>query len=372
VEIQGNKLSYETLVGYSRLDPFKKRCQEAASQTSKNAERFGVQGVERSRGESAYVMQLPDGTWLGHVEEGLGTKNLIADEVRKFAKKSFYDQIAQDTAAMILNDLATVGIPAVSLAMHVAAGDSSWFTDEERTADLVRGWKRSCDLAGCIWSGGETPTLRDMVASNTVVLAGSAVGLSRRPTIIDPVRIKSGDRIMGLKSSGVCANGLTKVREIAEHLPRGYESVMSNNRTFGEALLDPTFIYSRFVEKCLKANMNIHYAIHVTGHGWRKFMRAPQPFRYVLDLPVPRPLVFDFIQEHGNIDDREMFKTFNMGIGFALIVPESDENAVFQLGRQEKIDVGPIGRVLPAKGQESCVEIEWADIVFKGSELDIR
>ncbi|MCX6820332.1 MAG: AIR synthase-related protein [Candidatus Adlerbacteria bacterium] len=313
-----------TGVQYEILDFFKRAAQTAARETAGNIDRLNggeFKEFKPSRGESAYIIEAAK-SYFAHVEEGLGTKNLVADAMYKLTGKSFYDYIAQDTVAMIVNDMITTGALPLSVAMHLAVGESSWFDDTRRSSDLITGWKNACDMAGCVWGGGETPTLKDMLLPGVALLAGSAVGLVKpKGRLIRAENIRHGDRIILIESSGIHANGLTMARKIAEKLPRGYLTKLPDGRTYGETLLDPTHIYVRFVEACLDAGVDIHYAVNITGHGWRKLMRAPQPFEYVVQhLPDKLP-IFDFIQKHGPVSKEEMYGNFNMGAGFALYIP---------------------------------------------------
>ncbi|HLP86593.1 MAG TPA: AIR synthase related protein [Candidatus Paceibacterota bacterium] len=325
------QMTYEsTGVNYADMDPFKIACQKRATLTSKNAKRLGFDSFEWTRGESAYLFDT-DGAYqiFAHVEEGLGTKNLVADAMMKITGKSHYDHVAKCTIAMIVNDMITLGAFPVSLAMHLAVGSSDWFKNEERVSDLIKGWGDACDEAGCIWAGGETPTLKGIIYPEASLLSGSAVGVRTifaPPMDPDSESIKNGDAIIFLESSGIHANGLTLARKIADNLPKGYETELSDGRMYGEALLDPTHIYVRFIEECINRDIWIHYAVNVTGHGWRKLMRAPQLFNYVIEkLPTQLP-IFDFIQEHGPVSDEEAYGNLNMGAGFAMFVsPESVE-----------------------------------------------
>ena len=320
-------------VDYSAMDPFKLMAQRAASETAGNIHRLGggkIREFGSSRGESAYLIETPT-NYLAHVEEGLGTKNLVADAMHALTGKSYYDQIAQDTVAMIVNDLVTLGALPLSVAMHLAVGASNWFEDETRARDLVDGWKRACDLARCTWGGGETPTLKGIVDPDAVVLSGSAMGLVEPKERLIKGDIQHGDAIILVDSSGIHANGLTLARTIAEKLPKGYLTRLSDGRMYGDALLDPTHIYVGLVEDCLDRGVDIHYAVNITGHGWRKLMRANQPFTYVIDkLPKQLP-IFDFLQEQGPIDDVEAYGNLNMGAGFALYVPEADAEKVLDV-----------------------------------------
>lgn len=318
------KMTYkDSGVDYQIMDPFKRQAQKAGQATAQNISRFGFSEVEMSRGESCYLIETPD-SFLAHVEEGLGTKNLVADKMYQLTGKSYYDQVAQDTVAMIVNDMITLGALPLSVEMHLAVGDSKWFNNERRTSDCIEGWKKACMLARCAWGGGETPTLKGIVVPDAVVLSGSAIGIVKPKERLIIANIQHGDVIVLIGSSGIHANGLTMAREIAEKLQDGYRTKLSDGRTYGETLLDPTHIYVALVENCLNYGVNIHYAVNITGHGWRKLMRAMQPFVYIVEhLPEQLP-IFDFIQKQGPVDDREAYGNFNMGAGFALYMSEAD------------------------------------------------
>jgi phosphoribosylformylglycinamidine cyclo-ligase len=212
--------------------------------------------------------------------------------------------------------------------MHLAVGASSWFTKRQRVGDLIDGWRDGCNLAGCTWAGGETPTLRDILLPEAMELSCSVFGIVRSlDRVITPELIEDGDCIVLLGSSGIHDNGLTLCREIAGRLPRGFQTPMLTGKTFGDALLHPTAIYVPVIEEIQNAGIRVHYAVNITGHGWRKLMRAPKPFAYVVDqLPAPHP-VFRFIQEQGQIADEEMYGNFNMGAGFALYVRQDDADS---------------------------------------------
>jgi phosphoribosylformylglycinamidine cyclo-ligase len=365
------KMTYAGVgVDYEAMDPFKRLAQLAGRETAKNILRLGFSEVEMSRGESAYLMDAGD-HYVAHVEEGLGTKNLVADAMYILTTKSYYDHIAQCTVAMIVNDMITLGALPLAAAMHLAVGASSWFTDENRCHDLIDGWKKACDLARCTWGGGETPTLKDIVHPDTAVLSGSAVGVVKpKSRLINAANIRHGDAIVIIGSSGIHANGLTLAREIAGKLPKGYLSKLSDGRLYGEALLDPTTIYVPLVEDCFNEGVDIHYAVNITGHGWRKLMRATQPFAYIIDhIPVPHP-VFSFIQEHGPVDDKEAYANLNMGAGFALYVRESDVAKLLSIAHSLNIFALRAGTIESSKVKR--VIIHPLGIEYLGSTLGVR
>ena len=318
-------------VDYGALDPFKRRAQVAGRSTSSALGRLGISEVEMSRGESAYLVETEDAL-LAHVEEGLGTKNLVADAMYRLRDdRTFYDHIAQDTVAMIVNDMVTVGALPLAVAMHIGAGSSDWFRDRRRADDLVDGWRRACELSRCAWGGGETPTLVGVVAPEAVVLAGSAIGIVRPKVRLIRGNVQAGDAIVLFESSGIHANGLTLARAVAESLPDGYLTRQADGRLYGEALLEPTHIYVGLIEDCLDAGVEIHYAVNITGHGWRKLMRLPTSFTYVItQLPSPQP-VFEFMLAQGKIEETEAYGNFNMGAGFAIYVPEGHVASVLKI-----------------------------------------
>jgi phosphoribosylformylglycinamidine cyclo-ligase len=320
-------------VDYGALDPFKRRAQLAGRSTADVLKRLGVAEVEMSRGESAYLVETAD-CYLAHVEEGLGTKNLVADAMyRLVPTRSYYDHLAQDTVAMIVNDMITLGALPLAVAMHLGVGSSDWFRDDRRSGDLVDGWQKACALSRCAWGGGETPTLSGVVEPSAVVLAGSAIGMIRPKGRLIRANIHHGDAIIFFESSGIHANGLTLARAVAERAANGYLTLLPDGRTYGEALLDPTHIYVGVIEDCLSRGVDIHYAVNITGHGWRKLMRAPEPFAYVVEAVPSPPPVFGLIQTVGNVDDAEAYGHFNMGAGFAVYVPDKDVAAVLEVAR---------------------------------------
>lgn len=367
------KMTYTGVgVNYDAMDPFKRMAQTAGRKTADNIRRLNngeFQEVEMSRGESAYLIEAAK-SYFAHVEEGLGTKNLVADAMYRLTGKSYYDHIAQDTVAMIVNDMITLGAVPLSVAMHLAVGDSNWFNDEQRCRDLVEGWKNACNLARCVWGGGETPTLKGVVVPKAIVLSGSAIGLVKpKERLITANNIQHGDVIVLVESSGIHANGLTMARKIADKLPDGYLTPLDDGRTYGETLLDPTHLYVALVEDCLNRGVNIHYAVNITGHGWRKLMRATQSFAYIVErLPKQLP-IFDFLQEHGPVDDAEAYGNFNMGAGFALYISEADADAVLEVATSHKLGALRAGHI--ERGEKKVV-IKPKGLEYSGATLSVR
>jgi phosphoribosylformylglycinamidine cyclo-ligase len=364
-------LSYESSgVRYDQLDAFKRACQRAARTTAGALEAHGYREPAAIRGESAYLIEADD-HYLAHVEEGLGTKNLVADAVYAQSGKCFYREIGVDTVATIVNDLATCGALPIAVAMHAAVGDSGWFADEKRTGDLVAGFAEGCRQAGAVWGGGETPTLRGIVEPETIVLAGSALGKIAPKSLRIVGDVRDGDAILFLASSGVQTNGLTLCRQIADQLPQGYATPLGDGRTFGEALLAPSVIYVAFVRECQRRSLKLNYVAHVTGHGWRKLMRLEEPFVYEIANVRPAPALFQFLAKAGPISPREMYATFNQGIGFAACVaPELAEPTV-AAAKAAGYDAWVAGRV-KKDGARKAVVVPPLGLTFEGETLQVR
>lgn len=356
-------------VDYSVMDPIKVLAQKSAKDTASNLRKFGAREVAASRGESAYVWEEAD-AYRALVIEGLGTKNLVADAVRKFTGKTHYDSIAQDTIAMIVNDLIVVGALPQVVNAYFAIGDSNWMSDEERARDLITGWASACKEIGATWGGGETPTLKGVIEPGTIDLGGSAVGLiNPKKRLVLGDKLVSGDVIVLVESSGIHANGITFVRSLAEKSPGIYETKLPDGRSFGEAILTPTNLYVGLVRNILEADIEVHYMVNITGHGWRKLMRAAKELKYVLE-EIPKPQdEFLFMQNQAGVDDQEMYGNFNMGAGFAIYVPQSDAQKVVELASAHNLRAIIAGRVESGSKQ---VIIKPRGITFTSDTLEVR
>lgn len=359
-----------TGINYDAMDPYKRAAQKAGRETAGNIEQFpGFFEVEESRGESVYLIEEKD-SFRVLVEEGLGSKGIPADEMYKLTGNSYYDQIAQCTVAMIVNDLITSGAMPMAVTQHLAVGSSAWFKDKKRSQDLIDGWKRACMLARCVWACGETPTLRDIIDPKRVVLSGSAIGIIKPKERRIVENIQHGDAIVLVESSGIHANGLTLARDIAAKLPKGYLQELSNGRTYGDTLLDPTHIYVSFVKECIDRGIDIHYAVNITGHGWRKLMRANKPFKYVIE-EVPDLLpIFEFIQKSGPVSDYDAYFDLNMSAGFSLYVSILDADKVIDAAKYCGFKAWYAGHI--EENHKKEVVILPKDIRYDGSTLKVR
>ena len=363
-------LSYEQAgVNYELIDPLKVAAQRAAAATAANLAPHGFAEVAASRGESAYVVDVGP-FYLASIVECLGSKALVADEMKALTGRSFYDAIAQDTIAMAINDLITVGATPLVVQAYWAAGGSDWFGDNQRAQALVAGWKRACEVCSVAWGGGETPALAGIVEEGRIDLAASCTGLinpKARLSVGD--KLGAGDAIILLASSGIHANGLSLARKLVERLPDGYLTEISPGVTYGEALLAPTVLYSPVTEALWQAGIAPHYCANITGHGWRKLLRHPSTLTYRIHTVPPVTPVLKFIQEQAKQDDREAYSTLNMGAGFAIFVKAEDAARTVEIARAQGIAAWHAGTVEAGPKQ---LLIEPLGITFGDDDLQLR
>jgi phosphoribosylformylglycinamidine cyclo-ligase len=359
-------------VDYGRIDPLKLAAQRAALATGIHLDQHGFSEVESSRGESAYVVDVGP-FYLASIVECLGSKALVADAMAALTGKSAYAGIAQDTIAMAVNDLVTVGATPLVVQAYWAAGGSDWFDDRERAEALVAGWKRACDQCGVSWGGGETPALAGIVEGGRIDLAAACSGIVSPKTRLSlGDHLAPGDAIVLLASNGIHANGLSLARQVAERLPRGYFAPLTGSAvpiSFGEALLQPTVLYPPITEALFRAGVHVRYAVNVTGHGWRKLMRHPAELTYRIRRLPDVPAVLSFIQKEAGLDARTAYGTFNMGAGFAVFVPAEDGERAAAVARKAGVDAWVAGSV--EAGPRRLV-IEPLDLEYAGSELGVR
>jgi len=356
-------------VDYARIDPLKILAQQAAAATAPNLARHGLAEVAASRGESAYVVDCGE-FYLASITECLGTKALVADQMRAITGRSYYDQIAQDTLAMAINDIITVGATPVSVHAYWATGGSDWFDDEARARDLVAGWRSACDACGVAWGGGETPALAGVVAEGRIDLAASCVGIVRpKSRLTLGERLAAGDAIVLLASSGIHANGVSLARKLAERIGSGYGAELEDGTLYGDALLAPTTLYSPVTEALAAAGIVPHYCANITGHGWRKLMRHPGSFTYRIHTLPAVPPVLRFIEKQAGIDKREAYGSLNMGAGFALYVDRADAKRVVEIAATLGVRASIAGEV---EAGARRVVIEPLGLTFAADELHVR
>ena len=274
--------------------------------------------------------------------DGVGTKVRIASELQK------WDTVGIDCIAMNVNDALCVGAEPLALVDYLAIDEPQPMI----TRELGKGLERGARLANISIIGGETASLPEIV--NGFDLAGTCLAYVKKDKIIDGKSIKYGDTIIGLKSSGIHSNGYTLVRKIIKESGLSYVDSFPNNiysgKTIGEILLTPTQIYVKEIIALLK-NVSVHGLAHITGGGIRNLSRLNSNVKFVIKDPIASQPIFRFFQKLGNIDDKEMFQTFNMGMGFAVIVAEEDiDTSIETLRHNSNVEVKIVGRIEKGKG----------------------
>jgi phosphoribosylformylglycinamidine cyclo-ligase len=305
-------------VDYGTLDSGKRSAMAMALSTSSLLQARGGHALDASRGEPAFVFEF-DGRAFAFVVEGLGTKSIVARHVLERQGVNRFADVAYDTVAAILNDLCCVGALPLVVNAYFATGASAWYSEGERAAALLEGWRQACADAGCVWGGGESPSLPGLLDERDIELAGAAVGAvpaGRSPLL--GAELDAGDEIVLVASSGLHANGASLARLLAGRLDDGYATVLPSGTTLGEALLEPSVMYVSLVAALLHSALPLTYISHVTGHGLLKLMRPSKPLTYRIERLPEVPEVLSFLAAQAGMDAHAAYSTFNMGAGLAL------------------------------------------------------
>ncbi len=247
---------------------------------------------------------------LALTTDGVGSKVLIANEMKK------WNTVGIDCIAMNVNDLLAMGIEPLAFVDYIAIQEPN----EEIMRQIGEGLAKGAEISRITIVGGETATLPDII--NGFDLAGTCLGMVKKDSIITGERIEIGDAIIGLPSSGVHSNGYSLVRRIIKDSGYSYQDLFPYNKktTIGDELLIPTRIYMEILDAAGK--FDIHGLAHITGSGLMKLHRITK-YGFDITHPFEPQPIFRFLQEEGEVEDVEMYKTFNMGMGFVVVLPES-------------------------------------------------
>ncbi len=366
-------MKYSDIVDYDKLDPFKEECIRRFQKTLVNPNLLGMTIVPESIGETAVALNLGFGDfYIAFGVEGLGTKNMIAESMTEkerigkglgLSERALFSGIGQDEMAMTINDLSGIGATPILFEPIVATGSSDYLVNQERSSGLIDGFERGAEIARVAIPGGETPTLKGIVAESTIDVAGSSLGIIRpRTRLTVGSRLEEGLIIYGVASSGIHSNGVSLARKIAEKQKDGYFTKLPSGRTLGESLLTPTSIYSPFVENLFNEDVDVRYIQPITGHGFAKVMRKKMPLRYVIDnLPIPQE-EFRFMKEVGPVEEEEAYRAWNMGVGLVVIAPEKDGIKVGLAGKKSGQGVYVLG--FTEKGEREVV-LSQKNIAYK-------
>ena len=342
-------------VDYTKIEPFKMAMVRAGKRTLGFPNRRGVSIDQDSVGAHGAVFRYrgrKPHLWC-MTQEGLGNKNWIAEWMYQHAGtgKTYYEGIGIDTALMAANDVICQGALPVIYTDEVAAGDSEWFQDEERSRVLAESFYQACEMCGMALPAGESPALRYLVKAEPPVrsapsLSGCVTGLiAPRTRMVTGDKLTLGDRIIGAPSSGLHANGISLVIKRALALKDKFLHLLPNGKTLGEEALIPTRSYVRLVEALQEKNIEVHSLLGGTGGGIAKIAYAKKPFTYRVTKWVNEvPPLFRFMLETG-VSLKDCVTTFNWGIGFYVFVPEGEAERTIEAGRSAGYDLIDLGQV---------------------------
>ena len=273
--------------------------------------------------------------------DGVGSKIMIANAMKK------WDTVGIDCIAMNVNDIICVGAEPIAFVDYIAMER----VDSTIMAEIGKGLDVGAREANVTIVGGETATLPDMIRG--LDLAGTCLGFVKKDSIVTGKDVRKGDVIIGLKSTGPHSNGYTLIRKVLERAGLDYSEDF-HGRPLGLVLLEPTAIYVRDVLSVLR-KYEVHGLAHITGGGFLNITRVKPDLGYFITDPIRPHKIFTFIQELGDISDDEMYRTFNMGMGFTIIAGEDcAADIVKEIGDRARV----VGHVEKGKG----VVIEPADV----------
>ncbi len=316
------------------------------------AKRTSRPGVMAGLGGFGALFELPTGykePVLVSGTDGVGTKLRLAMDL------NMHDTIGIDLVAMCVNDLVVAGAEPLFFLDYYATGK----LNVDVAADVVSGIGDGCELSGCALVGGETAEMPGMYEGDDYDLAGFCVGIAEKSELIDGSKVADGDVLIGLASSGPHSNGYSLIRKIIEVSNADLnDSVGEQN--LGKALLEPTRIYVKSLLKLIKESQ-VNAMSHITGGGLQENIPRvlPDDCKAVIDTQAwTFPPVFKWLQEQGNVEAYEMYRTFNCGVGMIIAVPASEKDNALNILQQAGEEAFVVGSVAKAVGDEERVELK--------------
>jgi len=283
--------------------------------------------------------------------DGVGTKLRLAMDLKK------HDTIGIDLVAMCVNDLVVAGAEPLFFLDYYATGK----LNVDTAADVVKGIGDGCEMAGAALVGGETAEMPGMYEGEDYDLAGFCVGIAEKEELIDGSKVSTGDKLIAMASSGPHSNGYSLIRKIIE-VSDADLSLLVDGQPLKDALMAPTKIYVKSTLKLINAS-DVHALCHVTGGGFQENIPRilPEGAKAVVDTSSWKmPAVFQWLQEAGNVDPLEMYRTFNCGVGMIAVVPADKADSAIALLNAEGEQAWIIGDIQPAAEGEEQVELVGA------------
>lgn len=278
--------------------------------------------------------------------DGVGTKLKIAFLMDK------HDTVGIDCVAMCVNDVLCQGAKPLFFLDYIATGK----VKAEKIADIVKGIADGCKQGGSALVGGETAEMPDFYSEGEYDMAGFSVGIVDKPKIITGEKVAVGNKIIGIASSGIHSNGYSLVRKVFfDKMQMDVKDYVDElGMTLGEALLTPTKIYANACDAVLP-NFDVKGIVHITGGGFYENIPRILPEGTAVSIDVGTwdvPPIFPYIKKCGNIDRKEMFSTYNMGVGMMMVVDTADADAVIEALRAAGETANIIGEIVEDKGEK--------------------
>ena len=281
--------------------------------------------------------------------DGVGTKLKLAFEWDQ------HDTVGIDLVAMSVNDILVQGAEPLFFLDYFACGK----LDVERAAAVIKGIAAGCEQSGCALIGGETAEMPGMYPDGEYDLAGFAVGVVEKEQVINGRSIVAGDVVLGLASNGIHSNGYSLVRKIIERAQPELDDEFNQGKTLRQAIIAPTRLYVKPILAALK-QFTIKGMAHITGGGISENVPRILPENTVAAIDSqswPLPKLFQWLQQAGNVEIQEMYRTFNCGIGMVLVVNAEDADAIQKFLQQQGEIVYQIGRIRSREGGEHQTQI---------------
>jgi phosphoribosylformylglycinamidine cyclo-ligase len=268
---------------------------------------------------------------------------------------NMHDTIGIDLVAMCVNDLVVAGAEPLFFLDYYATGK----LNVDVAADVVSGIGTGCEQSGCALVGGETAEMPGMYEGEDYDLAGFCVGIAEKDELIDGSKVADGDVLIGLASSGPHSNGYSLIRKIIEVSGAKLDDDLAG-QPLGKALLEPTRIYVKSLLRLLKESQ-VNAMSHITGGGLQENIPRvlPDDCKAVIDTSAwTFPPVFQWLQEQGNVEAYEMYRTFNCGVGMIIAVPASEKDNALAILKDAGEDAFVVGTIAKLQGDEEQVELQ--------------
>ena len=317
---------------------------EFVSQIKKTVEETHSSNVLGGLGGFGGLFKLPLGDYSNPIlvsgTDGVGTKLEIAQ------KKSFHFEVGIDLVAMCINDIVTTGAVPLFFLDYIATGK----LEGDQLLKVVQGISKACKDNNCSLLGGETAEMPGFYSANKYDLAGFCVGIVDESKLINGKTISENDSIIALQSNGIHSNGFSLVRKIieqSENIEQRFKQI--TNLSFYDQLMKPTQIYSELIQQILSNNIQIKGMAHITGGGLPENLPRSIPTGLIPHIDKKSweiPFIFKFLNDVGQIPEKDYWNTFNLGVGFCLVCDKKDVNKIIKISNSKDIPAWEIGKVI--------------------------